>query len=211
MNSALVNTAYWGPVNYYAIFAFFSKVSIEQSDHYSKQTYRNRCRILGANGMLSLTVPVVKLSGKKQQLKDVRIDYATRWQTNHWRSIVSAYRSSPFFEYYQDQLAQFYHKRREFLIDLNSEIHQFVCTELELDNESVYTDTYKHRFDGYDFRDVLSPKHEKKIDGVEWPLIEYTQTFHEKMHFVPRLSILDLLCNCGPESNLVLEQSIKID
>jgi hypothetical protein len=110
MQSILLSTAYLGPVSYFSAISRADKVIIEQFDSYHKQTYRNRCSILGANGPLDLVIPVVKASITKTMVKDVRIDYATRWQSIHWRSLFSAYNSSPFFEYYADAFSPFYSK-----------------------------------------------------------------------------------------------------
>jgi hypothetical protein len=208
MQKAIVTTAYLGPVQYYTIFNKYEKVYIEQFDHYMKQTYRNRCRILAANGVLDLTIPVVKKSGSKQILKDVEIDYAMRWQKNHWRSLFSAYSSSPFFEYYEPDLVHFYEKKWRFLIDFNTELHNYIVEQIEIDCRYDLSSYFEKEFNGSDFREVLSPKKSYTTDGSGFCPEVYSQTFSEKFNFFPNMSIADLLFNRGPESGLVLDASI---
>ena len=103
----IFSSLYNAPISYYAILLRNRKmVTIEQYDHYTKQTYRNRCRILGANGIIDLVIPVVKMHGQKVFMKDVRIDYDTNWHKIHWKSIVSAYASAPFFEFMEDSFSE---------------------------------------------------------------------------------------------------------
>jgi hypothetical protein len=196
MNTILLSTAYLPPVSYMAKVAFASNVSIEQFDSYHKQTYRNRCRILAANGALNLTIPVVKNSGVKTLVKDVKIDYATAWQSNHWRSILSAYNSSPFLEYYIDDLYPFYHRRFEFLIDFNTQLLETLCELLDLDTTLDLTSDFckSGEYCMHDFREEFSPKKFRE-SNVDEP---YTQTFSEKFGFIADLSVVDLLLNVGP-------------
>ena len=209
MENVILNTTYLGPIQFYTKLMLFKTVFIEQFDSYQKQSYRNRCRILGANGVLDLTIPVVKNSGKKTLVKDVRIDYATRWQNNHWRSIFSAYNSSPFFEYYESDLAPFYEKRYQFLIDFNMELHQMVAEALELETSVQLTTDYLPVFNGADFRGAITPKQNKAKPDPVFFAFPYTQTFSEKFGFVPNLSIIDLLFNAGPEAEMVLEKCVN--
>jgi hypothetical protein len=206
---AIVNTAYLAPVQYYSKFLQYDDIYIEQFDSYSKQTYRNRCRILGANGPLNLTIPVVKESGKKIQTKDIRIDYATEWQKNHWRSIFSAYNSSPFFEFFAVDFAPLYEKKETFLIDFNHKLHQIISDHIELDQEPKYTSTFEKAFDGDDYRNIITPKKPYQQHDPSFNPVEYTQTFDEKFDFISNLSIIDLLFNKGPESEEVLTKSIN--
>ncbi len=206
---AIVNTAYLAPVQYYSKFLLYDDIYIEQFDSYSKQTYRNRCRILGANGPLNLTIPVVKESGKKTQTKDVRIDFATEWQKNHWRSIFSAYNSSPFFEFFADDFIPLYEKKEKFLIDFNHKLHRIISEHIELNQEPKYTSTFEKKFEGADYRNIITPKKPYQQYDPSFNPVKYTQTFDERFDFQPNLSIIDLLFNNGPGSEEILTNCIN--
>ncbi|MGF7141140.1 WbqC family protein [Roseimarinus sediminis] len=209
MEQVLLTSAYLGPLNYYGKMLMADQVLIEQYDSYHKQTWRNRCRIMAANGPLDLSVPVVKKSGQKMLMKEVEIDYSTRWQANHWRSLLAAYASSPFFEFYEDDFRPFYEKKWSFLIDFNQEINACVCNLLELPVPLGLSDSFvvPEERPG-DFRFNISPKSSHEADPLFQP-VEYYQIFDEKYGFVPNMSIVDLLFNTGPEALLVLEESVK--
>jgi hypothetical protein len=205
MKQAILSTAYLGPVSYYAVLLQSDEVLIEQYDSYHKQTYRNRCRILGANGPLDLVIPIVKNSGVKTLVKDCRIDNSTRWQNNHWRSLFSAYNSSPFFEYYAHLLEPFYKNKRDFLIDFNTELMELMVDLLQVRVNYSLTDIFEKGYSPCcDFRDSISPKSESDLPERPVQPIQYTQTFSEKFGFIPDLSVVDLLFNCGPESESIL-------
>jgi hypothetical protein len=205
MKQSILSTAYLGTVSYYAVIAQSGQVFVEQFDSYHKQTYRNRCRIVAANGLLDLVIPVVKNSGTKTIVKDVKIDYSTRWQVNHWRSLFSAYNSSPFFEFYSAFLEPFYRKKWNYLIDFNQELMGQLLEILQINVNIVLTGSYEKEYlQSIDLRDAISPKKELTINGRKPEFIPYTQTFSEKFEFVPDLSIVDLLFNCGPEAEALL-------
>ena len=107
-NSVLLSTAYFAPVQFYSMCVKYPVVYIEQFENFRKQTYRNRCVVMGANGPLSLVVPVVKGRGPKTLVKDLKISYDVDWQRNHWRTIFSAYNSSTFFEFFKDDIRPFF-------------------------------------------------------------------------------------------------------
>jgi hypothetical protein len=116
----LLATACFPPVQYFSKLVRFEKIYLEQFENFTKQTYRNRYEILGANGVISLIVPVVKGRGRKIKIRDLRISYDTGWQRNHWRTIFSAYNSSPFFEFYMDDIQPLFEKPYKFLFDFKS-------------------------------------------------------------------------------------------
>jgi len=169
---------------------------VEQHDNYIKQTYRNRCRIVTANGIMDLSIPVQK-SEKKCQMKDIRISYSDNWQQTHWRAIESAYSSSPFFEYYRDDFEPFYRIKKEFLIDLNTELQSLILELIDISTPVTFTTEYKNSLPEkeLDLRDFFHPKKE-----YPYQLNPYYQVFGQKFGFQKDLSIIDLLFNMGPEA-----------
>lgn len=207
-NNILLSTAYFAPVQYYSKFLKYNTVYIEQFENFIKQTYRNRCKIMGGSGPVMLIVPVVKGRGPKILIKDIRISYDTDWQRNHWRTLFSAYNSSPFFEYYSDEIRPFFEKRFSFLFDLNQSVHETICQLLELENQAILTDDFEKTPDGtLNFRETITPKIHKIEPDIHFQPAAYTQVFSDRSGFSPNLSILDLLFNEGPNSYSVLEKS----
>ncbi len=207
---ALLSTAYFAPIQYYCKQLQYSTVWVEQWENYAKQSYRNRCNIFGANGLLTLSIPVVKATNKKILTKDVRISYDTNWQKLHEKGIESAYKSSPFYEYYIDDIAPFFTKHWNFLFDLNMQINETICYILEIENYLTPTaDFIPINHPGFvDFRNSIHPKPNKaKIDN-NFSAYSYTQVFSDKQGFIPNLSILDLIFNLGNESIVYLEDCI---
>ena len=207
--SILLSAAYFGPIQYYSAIVKTEKVYIEQFENFIKQTYRNRCVILGGNGPIQLIVPVLKGRGPKTLIKDLQISYDTDWQRNHWRTIFSAYSSSPFFEYYKDDIQPFFETKHKFLLDFNLKIHENVCELLEIENSPMLTDDFERVPEGtINLRESISPKIKTHSEKHFQP-VKYTQVFSEKLGFMPNLSILDLLFNEGPNGYSVLEGDIK--
>lgn len=206
----LLSTAYFAPVRYYSNLAAFSERYIEQHEHFIKQTYRNRAVILGANGPISLIVPVEKGREQKIKIKDLRISYDEEWQRNHWRTIFSAYNSSPFFEYYSDELKPFFRKKYEFLFDFNQHITQSVLEILEFQTSIKLTESFEQiPEDCLNFREQINPKAHRNAPDPHFKAPQYTQVFSEKFGFMPDLSILDLLFNEGPSAQSILIESWK--
>lgn len=204
MSKVLLSTAYLAPIQYYTKITMCDEVCIEAYENFVKQTYRNRCVIYGANGELTLSIPITKNS-PKVLTKDIRIDYSTNWRKMHLKSIESAYRSSPFFEYYIDDFLPFFTKEFKFLIDFNTEIQKVVLEHLEIENNIHYTTDYqfsKDLINTKDFREKISPK--KTITDLDFISNEYNQVFIEKLGFKQNLSIIDLLFNEGPNAIEIL-------
>jgi hypothetical protein len=203
----LLSTACFPTVQYFSKLVRFEKIYLEQFENFTKQTFRNRYEILGANGTIPLVVPVVKGRGSKIKIRDLRISYDTGWQRNHWRTIFSAYNSSPFFEYYKNDILPYFEKPWNFLFDFNLEILETLCGLLEIKPNLVLTEDFEKITDEtLNFREAISPKKHRAETDLQFTPQPYTQVFHEKFVFVPNLSILDLLFNEGPNSLNILEQ-----
>ncbi len=206
MTTAYLTSAYFAPISYYVTLLRYNRIVIEKGCNYVKQTYRNRCHIVGANGVLPLSVPIVKPDTLKCLTRDIRISDHGEWRHLHWNAIASAYGSSPFFEYYQDNLAPFFKKRYKFLFDFNEEIRQTICELIGIEPVIEYSEEYASPApDEIDLREAIHPK--KRIAETV-PFLQtrpYYQVFAPKHGFQPDLSIIDLLMNMGPESILVLK------
>lgn len=201
----LLSTAYLAPVEYYTKLLSYKKINIERYDNYIKQTYRNRCVIAAADGPLSLTIPTEKSDSPKQLVKDVRISDHGNWRHVHWNALVSAYKNSPFFEYYADDFAPFYEKKFPFLVDFNDELCRMICSMIDIQPDIHYTDTYNQKCDECDdFRESIHPKHDFMVSDPEFTPKPYYQVFKDKFGFLPNLSIVDMLFNMGPESLVLL-------
>ena len=183
---------------------------IEQFEHYHKQTYRNRCVIAAANAPLTLSVPVIKKND--QAIRDVRIDGRDDWQRLHLQSIASAYGTTPYFEYYQDDLEALLHQRFDFLFDLNEAARELICRLLDLHPDLSFSTAYLHEGKEVtaagmtDLRGAIQPKSTCPFSGFS--PAPYPQVFSQRFGFQSDLSILDLLFNQGPEALLTLKQSL---
>jgi hypothetical protein len=202
MENICLTSAYLAPVEYYSAMAKADTVFLEHCEFYEKQSYRNRCNIAGANGQLALTIPVEKSKGSRMLTRDVRISEHSDWQLQHWRSIESAYNSTPFFEYYKDDLIPFYEKNWTFLWDFNTEIQTKMLELLDLQVDVQLTKEYKVDFDEnvQDVRNSIHPKKETEVGSFK----TYYQVFEQRFGFIPNLSSIDLLFNMGNESILIL-------
>ena len=209
-NNAILSTAYFPPVQYFSKILNYDNIIIEQHENYTKQTYRNRCEILSPNGKQTLSIPVIKKSGNKQFIRDVKIDYKNDWQSLHLKALKTAYLSSPFFEYYIDSVLSFFKKKYIFLFDINLEIIDTILSELQINKSLNFTKAYKTDYDYPDFRNSIHPKEKFQIKDKSSKTLKYPQVFFEKFDFIPNLSILDLLFNEGPNTENVLKQSLAI-
>jgi hypothetical protein len=221
MTTALLQTTYFGPVQWYQKLNRYDRCIIEQYDSYQKQTYRNRCIIATANGTQALTVPVEhnhplasqchtpkEGMNNGQLVKDLRISDHNQWRRVHWNALQSAYSESPFFEYYADDIRPFFEQKYEFLVDFNEAIRETVCQLIDIHPRVVHSSQFivhsplsesvASQSQLKDFRDVISAKHPQADPA--FTAKSYWQVFQHKHGFLPNLSILDLLFNMGPES-----------
>ena len=206
MTTALLQTTYFGPIQWYQKLYRYDHCLIEQYDSYQKQTYRNRCLIATANGIQALTVPVEHsplTSHHSPLVKDLRISDHNQWRRVHWNALQSAYSESPFFDYYADDIYPFFERKYNFLIDFNEAIRQKICELIDIQPQVEYTSSYTSAITPQtsnitDYRDVIHAKHPQPDDTFEAK--RYWQVFQHKHGFLPNLSILDLLFCMGPES-----------
>ena len=213
--AVLLSSAYLAPIQYFTKLVGYERIYIEYCESYLKQSYRNRTVILAANGPLQLSIPVADGPRAKGPIRDLKLSYDQPWQQMHWRGISSAYNSSPFFEYYADDLAPFFHEKKwKFLIDFNAELQNAVLKAINHNVVIQYMENYYPQgevpasFD--DFRYSIHPKPLKQGSDQHFFPSPYTQVFNEKWGFVPNLSILDLLFNEGPETINYLRLCIRL-
>ena len=206
MKTIYLSSAYLAPVEYYSKLKAYDKIYIEQHDHYVKQTYRNRCNIAGPEGVLSLSVPIIRPDTPKCAMKDIRISDHGNWRHLHWNAIESAYSNTPFFEYYKDDLRPFYENKYTFLADFNEELRCKICELMDISPVVEHTASYHTDFlpDEADYREVIHPKKDYTEVDQDFLPKPYYQVFESRHGFLPNLSIIDLLFNMGPESVLVL-------
>ena len=211
----LLTTAYFPPIEYLAAIANECRfnpgmtevepavVYIEACEHYVKQSWRNRCRFYAADGAQTLNFPV-RHEDFGKPISQMRIDWKTDWLTRHERAIISAYRTSPYLEYYQDELFAILDSRQELMLDFNTQILKFFLRKTGIPADIRFTSEWEAvTIEGHkvtDLREAIHPKRPNSILkdlGVEKP---YWQVFSPKYGFIPGLSIMDLLFNEGPDS-----------
>ena len=188
----LIHPTYFPSISHYIAMIQADSVTFEMEDNFQKQTNRNRMYIYSPNGVQLLNIPVKHAVEKHQKYKDVRIENDFGWQKNHFKSLEAAYRTSPFFEYFEDDFRPLFEKKHEFLMDLNLEVFELVNNSLGINIKTKKTIEFFHEATNYnDFRHLVNGKK----DTIK--LEEYTQVFNEKHGFLNNLSILDLLFNEG--------------
>ncbi|MEP0213724.1 MAG: WbqC family protein [Cellulophaga sp.] len=180
-----------------------NKVCWEVNDNYQKQTFRNRTYIAADIGKHMLNIPIKHIgkSSGKQLYKDVKVENDYAWQRQHWRTLETAYRTSAFFEFYEDELISLFEKKHTFLLDLNLETTSLICDFLQVDMPQEKTSTFqKNPNDILDGRLLVSSK--SKIDFKQE---EYFQVFNDRNGFIENCSILDLLFNEGTNALTYLQ------
>ncbi len=205
VQTLLLYPTYFSPIIQYVALAKAEKYVFEVEDTYQKQTYRTRCYVYSPNGKQLLNIPV-KNANSKQKTKDVLIDYSFDWQKQHIKSIEAAYRSSPFFEYYEDEIRPLFEEKPTFLLDFNLKCHDLITDLLQLETSYLKTTEFnKAVVNTVDLRFLGDAKNTR-----DHSLSTYTQVFNDKHGFIDNLSILDLLCNEGPNAlNYLENQKIK--
>ncbi|WP_274474364.1 WbqC family protein [Mangrovimonas aestuarii] len=207
MNNVLLHPTYFPNISHFVGMVKADKVVFERHDNFEKQTYRTRTYIYGANGKLLLNIPVEYTQKKRQLYRDVRISNTTDWQSLHWKSMQSAYLSSPFFEFYEDDLRPLFETKTDFIYDFNIACFQTICECLQLEIEPSFTKVFdKSPQEQLDLRGMVNSKKE-----IAQSFDRYIQVFDDKHGFIPNLSILDLLFSEGPNSlNYLESQELNI-
>jgi hypothetical protein len=192
----LVSTAYLPPTEYFSVISKATEIFVEREENYHKQTFRNRACILSAGGPLSLSIPVYLGSFHKTSIKDIKIDYSKRWQQVHLRAITASYSSSPYFEFYFENIEKIISKKHTFLLEFNMELTLSILDILKISRSFSYTSGFEPVLDmDHDFRFRISPKKESHF--IER---EHLQVFRPGGTFIPGLSSIDLIFNMGPDS-----------
>ncbi len=194
---------YFSPISQYIAIVNSDEILFETEDNFQKQTYRNRCYIYGPNGKQLLNIPIKHSSNSsKQKTKDTLIDNSVAWQKQHLKSIQIAYRNSPFFEFYEDDILPIFSKEHKYLLDLNIETYIYITDALQISSAYQKTTVYQNNFKN-DFRILTNAKQEHN-----YHLESYTQLFDDKFGFIKNLSILDLLFMEGPNAISFLEKTL---
>lgn len=193
---------YFAPIIQYIAIFKCDKLIFEVEDNFQKQTYRNRCNIYGANGKLQLNIPIIHSKGIRQKTKDVKIDYSSNWQKQHFKSIEIAYRSSPYFEFYESDLRPIYEQKQKFLLDFNLKCHHFIMDVIQEEIPFSQSESYELNPNYKDYRNLALAKKEP-IYGLN----DYFQIFSDKHGFIENLSILDLLFMFGPNTENYLKNN----
>lgn len=201
--SILLSTAYLPPVEFFVSIGGSDFSALNDTENYKKQSYRNRTNIYSPNGIQSLVIPILR--PYNIPIREVKIEYKTPWQRNHWRSITTAYNRSPYFEFYQDYFSPFYSKETMFLFDFNMEMIQLMLNLLKLSKTLPLQSEMKANDPNRMFIEThLSPKIESSLNYNS-----YSQVFNQKHGFIKNLSIIDLLFNLGPHSLNYIIQNFK--
>ena len=190
----LIHPTYFLSISHFAAIVQAEKITFEMEDNFQKQTNRNRTYIYSPNGIQLLNIPVKHSKTAHQKTKDIQIENDFDWQKQHFKSLEAAYRSSPFFEYFEDDLLPIFEKKHNFLMDLNLEVFDLITRYLRMKIEYTKTTEYLHEINSNeitDFRFLANGK--KDLSQFE----SYTQVFHDKFGFINNLSVLDLVFNEG--------------
>ena len=192
----LIHPNYFPNIDQFTQIIKANNILFEVSDNYQKQTFRNRTYVYGANGKLGLFIPVIHSHKNRELFKDVKISYESNWMVLHLKSLQSAYRSSPYFEYFEDDFIKLYSKKEKFLADFNIKCIKLISNLLDLNLDFKISNEYVEKTnDIIDLRDLSNARKEKKIETPK-----YIQVFESKHGYINNLSIIDLIFSEGPNS-----------
>ena len=200
--NVLIHTNYFPEISQLKLIIDSKKLIFEINDNFQKQTHRNRTYIYGANGLLLLSIPVIHSQKNRKKFKDVKIAYDYDWLTQHLKSFQISYRSSPFFEYYEDKLVDLYVRREKYLYDFNLRSIDVLFDMLQINLEYDFTKGYSEQYS-----DILDYRNNYKKLNSSFKIKEYTQVFESKHGYIENLSALDLIFNEGPNAINFLKTS----
>ena len=192
----IIETQYLPPIDTFILASKYRTICIEAHENYQKKSFRNRANIIGANGILSLSVPLKKGKHNQKSIREVEISYTESWPKIHIQSIISAYQSSPYFEFYCDPIFDIIKGEEKYLYPLNVKLLKTITSLLDIEVQE--TKSYEFEVEN-DFRSKIVPN--------SFPLMHqksYQQVFSEKFDFIPHVSIIDALFCLGPELKLYL-------
>ena len=197
MSSILIESQYFGTINYYNKLIEYDNIQIEAHDYFVKMSFRNRTVIPGANGLIQLTVPIENGRNHKQLMHAVKISYRENWIIQHKRTIDSCYNRAPFFEYYRDALFSILNKKHECLLELNMELLNWTLNQCKINLNVQLTDSFQANYlpSVMDYRNQILPKNYQHSNLSD---LKYLQVFEDRIGFKPNMSIIDLLFCAGP-------------
>lgn len=203
----LLHPAYIPNIETFATIAQ-NDICWEVCDNFQKQTYRNRAYVCNDNGKHMLNIPIQHVGKEqgRQKYKDVKIENDYNWQRQHWRTLQTAYRTSPFFEYYEDEIAPIYNQEYSFLLDYNLKAIEIICDCLQIEMPQIKTETFEPKTEK--FKDARFLINAKRKAGIQQ--IEYVQLFNDRNPFIENTSVLDLLFNEGTNA-LTYLKNINLD
>lgn len=207
--SVLLETHYLPNIQYFSKLAKYPTLLLEAHENYQKGSYRNRCHIGGANGLMRLSIPLRKGKNEQLSIQHTEISHDEPWISQHWHTIRSAYGNAPYFPYYQDEIEGLFQERPKFLFEWNQSWIRLLIELLQLPVEVGLSEAYTKSpsEDILDLRGHIHPKsHRQQVDH-NFQAVPYPQLFEERHGFLPNLSILDLLFCTGPQAILYLEES----
>jgi hypothetical protein len=206
MDTVLIESHYLPSLEYFCAIDPFENIILENTEHFVKQSFRNRCWVNAAHGPEMLVVPLTGKHGKIP-FRDIQVDFGTKWKNNHWRTICSAYARAPFFEHYSDDLNEIFFRNTRFLCDLNERLLSLCLGSLGVQKKISATVTYeKDPKDVFDLRSAIRAKESYELRPFYQPA-SYHQVFGNA--FAGNLSLLDLLFCEGPDAVSILKASRK--
>ena len=201
----ILPTAYLPPINWWVLALHFKSIVIELCETYPKQSYRNRCHIYSANGMQSLSIPVIRSEGNHTPTSKILIDYSKSWQMNHWRALEAAYSRTPYYLFYRDYFYPFFSQRTETLHEYNQQLIRLLLSLLKLNIDIAVSEDYVKLDPSDDYRLLIHPKKDPSATGIQ-QYSRYIQAFETKFGFLANLSVIDLLFHEGPAASVYLRQ-----
>jgi hypothetical protein len=197
----IIDNQYLGNITYYSTLFKSLNIELEAYEQHQKSSFSNRCYIAGANGLITLSIPLIKGRNQKTPVNEIEIDNQQKWQIKHWRAIESSYMRSPWFEYYKDDLKSLYQKEYKYLFYWNKDLLVYILKKLNWNGELMTSTIYDPlAIEKIDDRNKINPK-----NYLEFQVEKYPQVFEEKLGFLPNLSIIDLLFCCGKSAGQFLK------